>query len=123
MFTFNSAAEGLAGNSLRHFSDMRLVTQKKTEAVGCKRVMGDLDSEPHFPSLGIIFLFLSKCDFSGSKWEPGRVGVWQQDVVRAYAGNSDSVAFVPVVPQTHCMSLGKLPYFSVPCCTSWGEDK
>lgn len=41
------------------------------------------------------------------------MGVLQQGVVRAYSENSDSVAFFLVVPQTHCMSLGKLPYFSV----------
>lgn len=37
----------------------------------------------------------------------------QQDVVRAYSENSDSVAFFLVVPQTLYRSLGTLPSFSV----------
>ena len=52
-------------------------------------------------------------------------GVWVccSRVVEPNSETPDSVKSFLVVPEPYCMSSGKLPYFSVPCCTWWGEDK
>lgn len=56
VYIYNTVKE-LAGNSPRNINNVRLVTQKETEAVICKSLAWDLDSEPSFQSLGVIFLF------------------------------------------------------------------
>lgn len=58
VYIYNTVKEW-AGNSLRNINDVRLVTQKETEAVICKSLTWDLDSEPNSQSLGGLFLLLS----------------------------------------------------------------
>lgn len=54
------------------------------------------------------------------------LGVWvggSRISLEHNSGNLDCVKSFLVVPKTHCMSLGNLPYFSEPCFTWWGEDE
>lgn len=51
VYIYNTVKEW-AGNSLRNINDVRLVTQKETEAAICKSLTWDLDSEPSSQSLG-----------------------------------------------------------------------